>query len=393
MISDASFQTAIHVLDCLTSPSTTSAPTPVQFEDYKNYPQITTAIKIINKAAKKGTKSQKNQLFENKQKIKSLNILLQNPTTFAIMANDKFGIQMGDEANQIQGIKIALPQTKFEKLIQIATKIPRIACAIFLEILTLPISAVLTFIACCKLNFNPKDKNVKNKQTPILLLHGSNFNETGWLIGRQFLKKKEYGSVFSLNYDGILSNDPNKGIDDYAKDKISAEIKRIKLLTGSDRVILIGHSMGGLIAGYYAENCSATDQVKIEHVISLATPWQGAPILDLSQKLGKPFSKTTDTKRHQQMSVKGGGTFTTPRFRQDLVAQALDSERQGTRKYYNIWSTTDYAVPTWHGNLTEDPRRQRSFSYLNHCVLVAWPSVWTQTRSWLNQIYASEQSA
>ncbi len=184
-------------------------------------------------------------------------------------------------------------------------------------------------------------------------------------------------------------NDPSKGIEDYARDKISAEVKRIKAITGSDRVILMGHSMGGMIAGYYAEHFAEADEVNIEHVISIATPWQGTPMIDCFWKLGGCFSKEKEAKRFLQMSV-SGGTNTDPNFRQTLVAKALDSERKGVRKYYNIWSTTDYAVPGAHGNLTEDPRRQRSFSYLGHYGLAVWPSVWLQTRSWLNEIYASE---
>lgn len=109
-------------------------------------------------------------------------------------------------------------------------------------------------------------------------------------------------------------------------------------------------------------------------------------------KLGGRFSKEKETKRHQQMSV-SGGTAEDPNFRQTLVTKALNSERKGIRKYYNIWSTTDYAVPSAHGSLTEDPRRQRSFSYLGHYALVAWPSVWLQTCSWLNEIYLSEPEA
>jgi hypothetical protein len=146
-----------------------------------------------------------------------------------------------------------------------------------------------------------------------------------------------------------------------------------------------------MIAGYYDEHFAEADEVNIENVISIATPWQGTPMVDCFWKLGGPFSKEKETKRHQQMSV-CGGTSTDPNFRQKLVTKALDSERRGVRKYYNIWSTTDYAVPGTHGSLTEDPRRQRSFSYLGHYALVVWPSVWLQTRSWLNEIYASERA-
>ncbi len=388
MVSSVNFQTAIQALERLTSVSATVS-SPIQFsEEYNGQHPIIKALKILHKAALEGIGSQKTHLLNSRHKIISLNALLKH-VSFSTLVNDKLGIEMGEEAAKVRGIQIALPQTKFEKMVEMATKIPRIIFTILADILLLPGALVLLLVACCKPDFNPKPDEVKHGKTPILLLHGSGFNQSEWVVGRQFLKKEQYGSVFSLNYDGLVSNDPHKGIEDYARDKISAEVKRIKALTGSDRVILMGHSMGGMIAGYYAEHFAEADKVNIEHVISIATPWQGTPMVDCFWQLGGRFSKEKETKRHQQMSV-SGGTYADPNFRQNLVAKALDSERKGVRKYYNIWSTTDYAVPGAQGNLTEDPRRQRSFSYLGHYALVAWPSVWLKTCSWLNEIYASE---
>lgn len=144
-------------------------------------------------------------------------------------------------------------------MLEVASKIPRVILS-------------LLIVACCKASFNPKSADIKQGQIPVVLIHGSGFNDSEWLVGRQFFKKQEYGSVFSLNYDGLISNDPTKGIEDYARDKISAEIKKIKAMTGSNSVILIGHSMGGLIAGYYAEHCAEADGVNIDHVINIASP-------------------------------------------------------------------------------------------------------------------------
>ncbi len=396
MISNTSFRTAVNVLDGLTSHKASVIPSSVvpsiEFEkEYEGQHNITTALKIINKAVLEGADSQKAELLSSRHQIISLNKLLKGDS-FNAEVKDKFGVDMGDETAKIKGMQIAIPQTSFEKMVETATKIPRIIFTILCDILLLPAALALLLVARCKSNFNPKPEDVKQRTTPILLLHGSGFNQSEWVVGRQFLKNQEYGSVFSLNYDGLASNDPTKGVEDYAQDKISKEIKRIKELTGSDRIILMGHSMGGLIAGYYAENLAKADEVNVEHVISIATPWQGTPSIDCFWKLGGRFSKERESKRHQQMSL-SGGTETDPKFRQNLVAKALNSERKGVRKYYNIWSTTDYAVPGAHGRVTEDPRRQRSFSYLGHYALVAWPSVWLQTRAWLNEIYATESAA
>lgn len=390
MVHHADFRMAVHVLEGLT----TNTPVPhqtIQFgKEYEGQPPLTTALKILHKAASKGTTEQKTELLSSRHKIIALNSLLKKPSCEAEVGN-KLGIEIGQGTHEIKGIQIALPKTKFGKMIEVATKIPRIIFTLIIDVMLLPGALALLIAACCKFNFNPKPEEIKVGKIPILLIHGSGFNESEWMVGRQFLKKDQYGSVFSLNYDGLVSNDPKKGIEDYARNQIRAEVKRIKALTGSDQVILIGHSMGGMIAGYYAEHVAKADGVNIEHVISIATPWQGTPMVDCFWKLGGRFSKEKETKRHQQMSL-SGGTETDPQFRQTLVAKALESERKGMRKYYNIWSSTDYAVPFAQGSLTEDPRRQRSFSYLGHYGLAVWPSVWLKTRSWLDAIYLSPGS-
>lgn len=391
MVAKLNFQSAVNVLDHLTSSQVGVNPK-IQFGmKHKDQHPITAALKILHKAALEGSDEQKAELLKSRHKMKALNRLLRS-SSFNHVVKDRLDIEMGDEANKLQGMQVALPKTKFQKMMSTITKIPRIIMTILSEIIAAPCVFILLLLACAKTNFNPKPHQVKKNQIPILLLHGSGFNESEWIFGRQFLRKKEYGSVFSLNLDGKISNDPNKGIEDYAQEKVRDEVKRIRDLTGCDKVILMGHSMGGMIAGYYAEHFSKDDGIKAEHVISLASPWHGAPLVDRSWKIGGIFAKRHETKRHQQMSV-SGGTASDPTFRRRLVAKALDSERKGLRKYYSLWSTTDYAVPKAHGDLTEDPRRQRSFNFLGHYSIAAWPGVWLQTRAWLDEIYAAEKSA
>jgi hypothetical protein len=91
-------------------------------------------------------------------------------------------------------------------------------------------------------------------------------------------------------------------------------------------------------------------------------------------------------KRYNQMSSEN-------QFRQKLVTQALNSERAGRRNYYSIGSETDFLVPGLTSTLTEDPRRQRMFSYMGHYGIIASPRVWGQVRSWLDAIYAREPIA
>lgn len=330
---------------------------------------VVAALKTLNQASIQGSPAEQNRLYQSWDNIVALNALLASEK-FADEVQDRLGIEVTDKS-EFEGMQIKLPQTKFQKMIEVVTRIPRAILAIIIDLSLLAPAAILVIIAMCGVKFDPTEP--KQDKIPILLIHGNGFNETEWVLGRQFLKKEHYGSVFSLNYDGLLTNDSKMGIDDYAKEKISHKIKEIKKATGQNEIILIGHSMGGLIASQYAENIAVDDKTTIKHIISIATPWQGAPLLNF-------VPESMISKRLQQMSPHNP-------WRKNLVENALKSERMGTRKYYHLNSTTDIMAPSPYSNLSEDPRRQYTLSYLGHYGIIGSPHVWWQIRDWLDKAY------
>lgn len=385
MVLQADFHRALQVLTHLTSINEETNSLfqheepipPIQFGDeYHNQSTLKTAIQILHKAVLDGTKEQKAVMLSLRHKIIVLNTMLKND---AIVGGE------------VKGMQIALPQTKFDKMMEIASLIPRIAFTVLMDLLLIPVALGVVIAECCKIDYNPKPEAVKIGKTPVLLLHGSGFNKGEFAVGMKCLDRPDIGSVFSINYDGIVSNDPTKGIDDYAMGKVREAIKRITELTGTNDIILMGHSMGGMVAVEYALEVAKKDGIKVNHVFSIASPWHGAPVLDAMWKVGLR-SKDKTPKRHQQMSV-SGGTSTDPDFRQKLVAKALESERKGECNFYSIFSSTDFAVPGRRGNLTENPTRQYSINYLGHYALVAWPSVWKQVTRWLSACYETESYA
>jgi pimeloyl-ACP methyl ester carboxylesterase len=217
-----------------------------------------------------------------------------------------------------------------------------------------------------RISFKPIIK--EGSKPPILLLHGSNSFEGMFVVGRHYLKKEKYGSLFSLNYD----DDRAKGIDNFAQVVIREKILEIKQLTKQNNIILIGHSMGGLVAGYYAEHCADEDGVSIEHVISIGSPWQGAQALSY-------LPDALKTKRYSQMSPNS-------EFIHNLMLKTLESEKAGKRRYYNIGGECDLQVSGSHSFVTLDPKRQRIVSGCGHNALLLAPAVWSQIATWLDNI-------
>ena len=103
------------------------------------------------------------------------------------------------------------------------------------------------------------------RRTPVLLIHGLACNRGNWFWFRRRLEEKGL-VVFTVDV-----TPPFARIDDFAPQAARA-VDEILAATGADRVILIGHSMGGLVARAYLDQFG---DGKVAHVITLGSPHQG----------------------------------------------------------------------------------------------------------------------
>ncbi|MEO8137580.1 MAG: alpha/beta fold hydrolase, partial [Betaproteobacteria bacterium] len=100
---------------------------------------------------------------------------------------------------------------------------------------------------------------------PILLLHGLACNRGNWFWFRHQLESRGY-AVFTVDVTPPFSHIAN-----FAP-QVARAVDEILAATGSDRLVLIGHSMGGLVARAYLDQ-SGRD--KVAHVITLGSPHHG----------------------------------------------------------------------------------------------------------------------
>lgn len=230
-------------------------------------------------------------------------------------------------------------------------------------------------------DFNPKPEEAKIGKPAIVLLHGSGFCQAQWDLARLFLMDEEFGSVYSLNYaEGLTFNHPDSSIGDYARgEKLRTLMSKIKEDTKQNRVIIIGHSMGSLVGECFAQRHADEMEIEIPHLLSISTPWQGTPTVDL---LG------LKARRFQEMSQVSGAPEHIA-FRQNLIEEAQKAEKLGKRLQWNIWCKHDRAVPGKTGCLTEEPSRQYEVSAMGHYTPMVSLTVLTQMRTWVKQMYAT----
>jgi triacylglycerol esterase/lipase EstA (alpha/beta hydrolase family) len=147
---------------------------------------------------------------------------------------------------------------------------------------------------------NPSLLSYQNHKRPILLIHGIFHNHSAFFKIKRELLRHGWDKIYTINLSTY-----SQGIEDLAvltEKKIDAILEQ----TNADKVDIIAHSLGGIIARYYIQ--ILTGHQKVKHCITLGTPHQGTllskvgigksikelrPTSGLIKKLGaKPLPKS-----------------------------------------------------------------------------------------------------
>lgn len=109
--------------------------------------------------------------------------------------------------------------------------------------------------------------DVEAAGTPILLIHGVVDNRSIFTFMRRGLRRRGFGRVSALNYSP-LSDDVRE-----VADRLAQAVEAICAETGYERIHLIGHSMGGIVARYYVQRMGG--DVRVHTCVTLGTPHSG----------------------------------------------------------------------------------------------------------------------
>jgi triacylglycerol esterase/lipase EstA (alpha/beta hydrolase family) len=104
-------------------------------------------------------------------------------------------------------------------------------------------------------------------ETPVLLVHGFGHNRSGWTFLTRQLHKAGFSRVYTVNYNPFARDVPRLAED------IGERVRTIADATGSDRVHVVGHSLGGLLLRYYVQLLGG-DEI-VDTAITIATPHGG----------------------------------------------------------------------------------------------------------------------
>jgi triacylglycerol lipase len=120
-------------------------------------------------------------------------------------------------------------------------------------------------------------------ETPIVLVHGIIDNHAIFTVLEYALRRRGFQTLSSYDYGLLTHNIPR------AAARLGQAIEELSAATGYERVHVIGHSLGGLIARYYVQRLGGDRHVHT--LVTLGTPHQGTqlawagPLLPLIRQL------------------------------------------------------------------------------------------------------------
>lgn len=115
---------------------------------------------------------------------------------------------------------------------------------------------------------------LKQAENPVLLLHGLGSTRKTLSILERRLRRDGH-TVISIHLGGLFDTFNSKKIEalaSFVRDKVERLYKRYHF---SGKMIVIGHSKGGLIGRYYVQ-CLGGDK-RVSHLMTLGTPHNGTP--------------------------------------------------------------------------------------------------------------------
>jgi len=109
--------------------------------------------------------------------------------------------------------------------------------------------------------------DVEAAGTPILLVHGMVDNRSIFTVLRRGLRRRGFGRVLTTNYSPV-TNDVRS-----AAAVLAAQVEELVAETGYERIHVVGHSLGGLIARYYVQRLGGDERVHT--LVTMGTPHAG----------------------------------------------------------------------------------------------------------------------
>lgn len=335
-------------------------------------PLVQSSLEILNRSIQAGCNTVDLSLRWDRHRIMQLNKQLASNQLGALL-KEKWNLSESEIGN-LSGIQLQLPPSFSEKVVGYFSTIPRIIFAVWgvlHELGSTALAAGLNVFA--HVSFDSVG-TVKN-QIPVILVHGLSSNQSIWRLFRRELNKRGHESIHALNLDeSIIFSRHN--VEEYSR-RLQAKIEDVCAKTGQDRVILICHSLGGVVGAKAAQNG------KIKAVITLGSPLKGTSLVNILEKYVEPVTKKIGILIPAVARQLKSGSPTLNEIREN--AQVLDET--GLCRFYHVRAKQDVIVIGDEVEfIHQDTKRQLTLPYAGHVGMVFARDTINAVDRWLREI-------
>jgi pimeloyl-ACP methyl ester carboxylesterase len=156
--------------------------------------------------------------------------------------------------------------------------------------------------------------DVEAAGTPILLVHGLVDNRSIFTVLRRALRRRGFGRIWTMNYH-VLTHDLRA-----AAKRLATTVESICEQTGYERIHVIGHSMGGIVARYYVQRMDG--DARVHTLVTLGSPHGGTHAARLLPR----------------------GVTRQLRPRSDVIAELAEPAPQCRTRFVSFWSDLDALI-------------------------------------------------
>jgi triacylglycerol esterase/lipase EstA (alpha/beta hydrolase family) len=218
--------------------------------------------------------------------------------------------------------------------------------------------AIISMLCLRPIGYLWKLQSKGGSRQPILLVHGYIHDSSAWIYIRWQLVRHGFAPIYLLNL-----NPPFLSINDYVK-QVEARVLQIAKETGRQDLILIGHSMGGIVSSLYALRVALPGTVT--DVITIASPLAGTHVARIA--IGR------DAREMERNSD----------FLKSLPKEIRKSKKI---RFYQIATKTDQLVIPYTSEIVnESSERRFVLNDIGHATLLYSPRVLRKILSWLKGV-------